>query len=368
MKVLVLTNHLFGLYKFRLELLEKLKRESYDVLVSAPFDSHSDIKDKMAVEVVQNVFLDRRGTNPIKDLKLVRYYKSLIRKYDPDVVLTYTIKPNVYGGYVCGRLGVPYIVNVTGLGTSLENEGIIQKITLFLYRAGLKHACKVFFQNIENRQFMIDKGVVREEQTNLLPGSGVNTVYYDYLPYPDESNGIVFTTIGRIMKDKGIDELLSAACEIRKKHSDVTFRLIGEFDEAYEEKIIDLDKQGVIQYLGFQEDVRKFVSESHAIIHASYHEGMSNVLLEAASMGRPVIATDVPGCRETFDSGVTGIAFKPKSVESLIEAIEDFLSLDKEKHIEMGKAGRDKIVREFDRKIVIDKYMFEIIKNIREGS
>lgn len=366
MKVLVITNQLFGLYKFRSELLERLAAEKYDVLVSAPFDSHSDIKDKMSVKVVQNDCLDRRGTNPVKDLKLVRYYKSLIRKYDPDVVLTYTIKPNVYGGYVCGRLGVPYIVNVTGLGTSLENESILQKITLFLYRAGLKHAGKVFFQNSENRQFMIDKGVVREEQTDLLPGSGVNTEHYDYLPYPDESNGIVFTTIGRIMKDKGIDELLSAACEIRKNHPDVTFRLIGEFDEAYEEKITGLDKQGVIRYLGFQEDVRKFVAESHAVIHASYHEGMSNVLLEAASMGRPVIATDVPGCREIYDSGVTGIAFKPGSSESLTEAIEYFLSLDKEKHIEMGRAGREKILSEFDRKKVVDKYMFEIEKNTKE--
>ena len=186
MKVLVITNQLFGLYKFRSELLERLAAEKYDLLVSAPFDSHSDIKDKMSVKVVQNDCLDRRGTNPVKDLKLVRYYKSLIRKYDPDVVLTYTIKPNVYGGYVCGRLGVPYIVNVTGLGTSLENESILQKITLFLYRAGLKHAAKVFFQNSENRQFMIDKGVVREEQRDLLPGSGVNTEHYDYLPYPDE--------------------------------------------------------------------------------------------------------------------------------------------------------------------------------------
>lgn len=366
MKVLVLTNHLFGLYKFRCELLEKLVGEGYEVLVSAPYDSHSELITQLGVNVIQNDYLDRRGTNPAQDLKLIKSYKILMKEHKPDVVLTYTIKPNVYGGYVCGRLGVPYIVNVTGLGTSLENESILQKITLFLYRAGLKHAAKVFFQNIENRQFMIDKGVVREEQTDLLPGSGVNTEHYDYLPYPDESNGIVFTTIGRIMKDKGIDELLSAACEIRKKHPNVTFRLIGEFDEAYEEKITGLDKQGVIRYLGFQEDVRGFVAESHAVIHASYHEGMSNVLLEAASMGRPVIATDVPGCRETYDSGVTGIAFKPGSSESLTEAIEYFLSLDKEKHIEMGRAGREKILSEFDRKKVVDKYMFEIEKNTKE--
>lgn len=365
-RILILSNHQLGLYKFRKELIEGLVRDQYEVFVSTPDNGYTKALENLGARVVVNECLDRRGTNPLRDLKLIRYYKSLIREYNPDVVLTYTIKPNVYGGLICGRLGIPYIVNVTGLGTSLENEGIIQSITLFLYRAGLKCAGKVFFQNIENRQFMIDKGIVREEQTDLLPGSGVNTVYYEYLPYPDESKGMVFTTIGRIMKDKGIDELLSAACEIRKKHSNIAFRLIGEFDEAYEEKITDLDRQGVIQYLGFQEDIRRFVAESHAVIHASYHEGMSNVLLEAASMGRPVIATDVPGCRETFDPGVTGIAFEPRNSKSLIEAIEKFLSLNKEMHIEMGRVGREKILREFDRKIVVEKYLFEINKNIKE--
>lgn len=365
MKVLVLSNNEMGLYKFRRELLETLVAEKHKIYVSAPADDYSDELRAVGIKLIRNDYLDRRGTNPIHDLRLMNYYKSVIKSIKPDVALTYTIKPNVYGGYMCGRLGVPYIANVTGLGTSIENGGLMQKLTLTLYKSGLKKAQKVFFQNAANRDFMLSRGVVDEEKIDVLPGSGVNTAQHCYEPYPD--NGpIVFTTIGRIMKDKGIEELLEAAQIIKKKHPNTVFRLIGDFDEGYENRVRELERTGIVEYLGAKKDVHSYIAESHAIIHPSYHEGMSNVLQEAASTGRPVIATDVPGCIEIFEPGITGIDFKTRDIDSLVDAIERFLCLKNKEREEMGKAGREKMGREFTRKIVVEKYICEI-KKVRRG-
>ena len=363
MKILILTNHQLGLYKFRKELLEAMMAEKYKVYVSVPKDEFTQELRNIGIVVIHNKYMERRGTNPIHDLILLNYYRWLIRKIRPDVVLTYTIKPNIYGGCLCGMMGIPYIANITGLGTSIQNGGALQVLTLLLYRIGLRKAQRIFFQNEENFKYMFRHKAVNNTKINILPGSGVNTDLHGYEPYPESDRKIVFTTIGRIMRDKGIDELLNAASEIKERHPKVVFRLIGDFDEEYENKVKRLQEKGIIEYLGFQKDIHSFVADSHAIIHASYHEGMSNVLLEAASTGRPVIATNVHGCIETFEPDITGIPFEPKNTDSLIRAVEKFLSLTQKEKVEMGRAGRKKMVQEFDRKIVIDKYMSEIKKS-----
>lgn len=362
MIILILANHQLGLYKFRKELLERLVKVKYRVYVSVPEDEFTKELNDLGIKVINNKYMDRRGTNPVRDLRLMFYYKSLIRTIKPDVVLSYTIKPNVYGGYICGKLKIPYIANVTGLGTSIQNGGMLQKLILKMYKVGLKQAQKVFFQNTENRAFMVEHNIVNPEMADLLPGSGVNTDQHCYELYPDDSTKIIFTTIGRIMKDKGIDELLEAAKIVKKRHPKVEFRLIGEFDEEYEEKVNTYIEKGIISYLGFAKDVHLLIAESHAIIHASYHEGMSNVLQEAASTGRPVIATNVSGCSEIYEEGISGIGFNAKDVQSLINAIEIFLNLSRDERISMGKAGREKMKREFTREIVVQKYM-ETIKD-----
>lgn len=360
MKILILTNHQLGLYKFRRELLEKLVQKRYEVYVSVPEDEFTEELTDIGVKIIYNIYLDRRGTNPVHDLRLLNYYKAMIKKIEPDVVFSYTIKPNVYGGYICGKLNIPYIANVTGLGTSIQNGGLMQKLTLTMYKIGLRKAKKIFFQNNENKDFMLKHKVVNENKIDLLPGSGVNVEQQCYETYPDDSKKVIFTTIGRIMKDKGIDEVLGAAEIIKERHPETEFRLIGDFDEGYEGRVKNLVDRGIVKYLGFQKDIHPYIAESHAIIHASYHEGMSNILQEAASTGRPVIATDVPGCIETYDDGVTGIGFKAKSVKSLVNAIEHFLKLSKDERIAMGKAGRRKMECEFNRTIVVEKYMEEI--------
>ena len=360
MKILILTNHQLGLYKLRRELLEELVQKGYEVYVSVPEDEFTQELTDIGVKVIHNIYLDRRGTNPVHDLRLLNYYKVMIKKMKPDMVFSYTIKPNVYGGYVCGKLKIPYIANITGLGTSIQNGGLMQKLTLTMYKIGLRKAKKVFFQNNENKDFMLKHKVVNGNKIDLLPGSGVNVDQQCYETYPDDNKKIIFTTIGRIMKDKGIDEVLEAAEIIKERHPETEFRLIGDFDEGYENRVKNLVDRGIIKYFGFQKDIHPYMAESHAIIHASYHEGMSNILQEAASTGRPVIATDVPGCVETYDDGVTGIGFKAKSVKSLVNAIEHFLKLNKDERIAMGKAGRKKMECEFNRTIVVEKYMKEI--------
>ena len=364
MKVLIIANNDVGLYKFRRELLEELLKH-YEVHISLPYGNYVDDMVSMGC-IYHSCEFDRHGTNPIKEFAQIFQYRTLIKQCRPDVVLTYTIKPNVYGGIACRLTGVPYIANITGLGGAVEGGGLMQKITLTLYRHGLARARQVFFQNEENLRFMLSHGIATRNHA-VLPGSGVNLERHAFEAYPEDDGSIVLLVIGRLMRDKGTDEVLAAAWEIRKKYPYVTFQLIGPYDGPYQEKVEAAVKDGVMQQLGEQSDVHSFIKNSHATVHASYHEGMSNVLLESAAAGRPVIATDVPGCRETFDDGVSGLSCKAKDVESLVAAIETFIELPYDAKVQMGLAGRKKMEQEFDRSIVIEKYMQELDKIQRAG-
>ena len=358
MKILVLANFGMGLYNFRKELLEELIKQGNDVYISLPNDEYIPKLKKMGCKFI-NTNLDRRGTNPLADLKLLLNYVRIIKNIKPDVVLTYTIKPNVYGGIACSITKTPYITNITGLGTSVENKGIIQKITLMLYKLGLKKASCVFFQNKTNQMFFEDNRIV-ESKTTLIPGSGVNLQQHRFEEYPLNDDKIRFLFIGRIMKAKGIEELLEAAKLIKENYPNAQFDLIGGIEENYNEEIDNLEKLHIIKYHGQQEDVHSFIKKSHATILPSYHEGLANVLLESASSGRPVLASRVPGCIETYEDGLTGFGFEAMNVDSLVEAIIKFIKLPYDEKSEMGIAGRRKIENEFDRNTVINTYLQEI--------
>lgn len=362
-KVLILTNSINGLYSFRRELIEELINEKFEVYISSPVGYRKEYFEKLKCIFIETS-IARHGLNPISDLNLVFKYIKIIKKINPKVVLTYTIKPNIYGGIACRLLKVPYISNITGLGTAIENKGILQKIALILYKLGLKKASCIFFQNESNQKFFLDKQIV-SGKTILIPGSGVNLSHHCFEEYPCDNNKIKFLFIGRIMKDKGINELLEAAIQIKAKFSNVHFDLIGDCEEDYNKCLQELQEQGIIKYHGRQNDVHPFIKESHAVILPSYHEGMANVLLEAASTGRPVLASRVPGCQETFDDGVSGFGFEVKNVKSLVEAIIKFIELPYEKKKEMGIAGRKKMEREFDRNIVVNAYLEEINRVIK---
>lgn len=360
-KVLVLTNSINGLYSFRKEFFEKLIDDGYKVIIVAPKDEQTSYFTQIGCVCI-DILINRRSTNPITDFRLLYNYLKIIKKIKPNVVLSYTIKPNVYGGIACRILRVPFVANITGLGTSIENKGLIQKVSLLLYKIGLKKANCVFFQNKSNLQFFF-KNKLYLGHTRLIPGSGVNLLQHKYEEYPDNHGTIKFLFIGRLMKAKGIDELLEVAKKIKDNYSaKVEFHIVGPKEDNYTEIIERYERNRIVIYHGVQKDVHNYIKDSNAIINPSYHEGMSNVLLESASTGRPVLASNIPGCIETFENGVTGFAFEVKSVDSLYDVLIKFIELPDVEKKQMGIMGRKKIENEFDRNIVVNAYLDEIKK------
>lgn len=363
--VLVLGNSDSGLYDFRKEVLSALMEEGYSVHVSVP-DTGYVSKIKALGCICHDTVMERRGMNPVKDLKLFSFYLRLIKEIKPKAVLTYTIKPNIYGGMACRLKKVPYLVNITGLGTTLEHEGMLQKMIVLMYRESLKGAGCIFFQNRRNREFMLEKGCIsRNVPAKIISGSGVNLKEHLPKPYP-EGEQVRFVSVMRIMKDKGIEELLAAAQTIHQEHPEVVFEILGAYEEEtrslYEPGIRDLQSRGIVRYYGYRDDVSAFYEHCQAVIHPSYHEGMSNVLQEAAATGRPVIASNISGCKEIFEDGVSGIAFKPKDAAALTDAIRAFLSLSREDRASMGRRARAFVESYFDRDKVVAAYLDAVRK------
>lgn len=361
MKIMILANNDAGLYKFRKELLETLLKQ-HQVVICLPDGEYVSDLVQMGCRFIDCSFLERRGMNPAKEIKLIRFYKDLLKKEQPDLVFTYTIKPNVYGGMVCGKLGIPYAANITGLGTAVENDGLMQKITLMLYKIGLKKAKMVFFQNEENKRFMEEHQVVQGACTQL-PGSGVNLEHYQVFPYP-ESETVDFVFIARVMKEKGIDNYLEAAQKIRENYPETRFHICGFCEDDYSDRLQKLQEKGIIQYHGMVRDMTEIYQMISCTVHPTYYpEGLSNVLLESCASGRPIITTDRAGCREVIDDGVNGYICKQNDSEDLIRQIEKFMRLSREERKAMGLAGRRKVEKEFNRQIVIDQYL-KVVQSI----
>lgn len=358
-KVLFLANNSTGLYAFRNELLLSLKDEGYDVVVSIPDDEHREDIEKEGIRVV-HTDLDRRGMNPAKDLKLIKKYKKLLKAEKPDVVLTYTIKPNVYGGYVCGRSGIPFISTITGLGSAFEKGGMVQKLVTFMYKASMKKCSCLFFQNAENKA-LFEKLGITGKKTALVGGSGVNLDYHKKADLNEHGDEIRFLYVGRLMKEKGIEEYLYAAQKMKQEYGDrVSFSTLGYDDDSYADRMKSAQEEGIVTAIPFHKDVRPFYAECDVLVQPSYHEGMSNVIMEAASAGRPVLCSDISGCRELVDDGKTGFVFKPCDGQALYEAMTKFMNLSKEEKLRLGDAGRIKMEKEFDRRIIVRAYVNEI--------
>lgn len=358
MTILLFINNSEGLYKFRCELVTAMLSAGHEVHICLPNGPFIPMLIQMGCYFEPYEF-NRHGINPFAELRMIRDYKKIIKRISPDIVLTYTIKPNVYGGMACASLGVPYVANITGLGTAVENGGILQKITLTLYKIGLRKAQKVFFQNSANRDFMLKHRVVKGEY-DLLPGSGVNLERFAPLNYPAD-NDVQFVFIARIMREKGIDQYLDAAEYIKNKYPNTVFHVCGSCEENYEGRLKELHEKGVIIYHGNVPDIREVLKTVHCTVHPTYYpEGLSNVLLESSACARPIITTDRPGCREVIDDGVNGYIVKKKDSEDLIEKIERFIALPWEEKRKMGLNGRKKVEKEFDRQIVVDAYLNEL--------
>nr|WP_263324288.1 glycosyltransferase family 4 protein [Neobacillus sp. Marseille-Q6967] len=365
-KVIILSNHHSYTYNFRKEIIQKLIEKNYKVYLVLPYGEKVELLKEMGCEYI-DLPLDRRGMNPIADFKLLLSYYQIIKKIKPDVVLSYTIKPNIYGGLVCRFNTVPLIANVTGLGTAVESKRLVQKILILLYRLAFKKINCIFFQNKSNKQFFEGKRI-GSGKGKIIPGSGVNLNYYSFQEYPNDNGLIKLLFIGRIMKDKGIEELIESAISIKKAYKNVQFDAIGFYENDYETKAKELKELGVINFLGVKDNVHDYIKKCNAVILPSHHEGMANVLLEAASTGRPVIASNIPGCKETFDEGVSGLGFEVKNSTALTDVLNKFINLPYYEKKEMGLAARKKVEREFDRNIVVNAYIKEIDRIINKGN
>lgn len=364
MKILVLTNNFSGLYNFRKEVVKALVDKGYDVVISAPAKDDS-IKvtwfENIGCRLIETPF-NRQGTNPLADIKLVIRYRKLIKQVKPAVVLTYTIKPNLYGGMACALTGVPQIANVTGLGAAVEYPGLMQKLTIFLYKIGMRKTRLTFFQNTDNMSFCQEHGMVKG-RVQLIPGSGVNLEHHVKIPYPAETEPIRFLFMGRIRREKGIEEFLAVAEAITKKYNNVEFHVVGGCEGDYEGRLLDLQKKGIVTYHGRQSDVRPYFAKTACTLHPSFYpEGMSNVLLESCATGRPIMTTMRAGCREIVEDGRNGFLVKQQDAGDLIAKVEQFLALPYAKRKAMGDAAREKAEREFNRQIVIEAYLNEINK------
>lgn len=370
--IAIVINTSWNIFNFRLGLLKALQKEGYKIVCIAPRDDYSQELEKLGFEY-HDISINNKGTNPVEDAKLVIDFYKLYKKISPDAILQYTIKPNVYGSIAAGMLGIPVISNISGLGTVFLNDSLSSKIARMLYKLALKFPKKVFFQNAHDRQLFIDSKLVSGSKTDLLPGSGIDTEKFKPLPSEKQDEGKVkFLFIARLVKDKGLMEYVEAAGQITQSritnhesritnHHKTEFCILGAYypgnpTAITEDQMQQWEEEGIVTYLGVSDDVQSVISDYDCIVLPSYREGLSRVLLEAASMAKPIVTTDVPGCKDVVDDGVNGYLCQVKDAVSLQEAMEKMIALSDEERKEMGRRGREKVIAEFDEKLVIEKY------------
>ncbi len=351
-RILVLANNDVGLYRFRKDLLAALLGAGHEVYISLPDGGFVSELVQLGCRFIDTP-IERRGMNPIHDSKLFHQYRAILKEVKPDLVLTYTIKPNIYGGLACRMAHIPYAVNITGLGSAIENGGWLKKFVLALYKPALKGARVVFFENAGNRDTLAATGVVPQGRDVVLSGAGVNLEDYPYQSYPQEG-AVRFLFVGRVMREKGVDELFAAAKRMKQEYGDgVEFHIVGSFEEGYKPLMDELEKAGVVKYHGYQSDMKRFYAMASCVVLPSYHEGMSNVLLEAAASGRPLITSDISGCREAVEDGVSGYLCPAKDADALYGAMQRVMELSVEQRSEMGCRGRERMEQQFSKTAVV---------------
>lgn len=360
MRILIVANSSSGLYNFREMLIKDIKSKGHTIAAILP-QSDEEIQvnaEKNLKKIgckIYHVKMERRSINPFKDLRLMMSYQSYLRKWMPNLVITYTIKPNVYMGGLCALYNIPYAANITGLGTAFQNEGVLKKVISILYKIALRKAKVVFFENQENLRIMLKNALVQKEKVCLLNGAGVDTQKFSYIEYPEKESKINFLFIGRVMKEKGIEELFGAMQKLIAEGENCNLSIVGPFEEDYSDVIQSYEKEGWLQYYGVQKDVRPYIAESHCFVLPSWHEGMANTNLESASSGRPVITSNIHGCLEAVQDGITGFLCEKGDVESLYQSMKKFLQLPYTEKRCMGLAGRRHVEENFEKEKVVQK-------------
>lgn len=359
-KILILANHYNTLRIFRRELIKELVKAGNTVLVSIPPADKENIKllESYGCSVIITE-MNRRGIDPFSDFLLLIRYLNLLRKANPDKVVTYTIKPNIYGSLACKIKKKDYFVNVTGLGSAFYLNSLLKKLVVFLYKISVDKAEKVFFENAGNRSLFTQTQIIPREKTIVMPGAGVNLCDFPFCEYPPD--GVIrFLFIGRIMKEKGVDELFYAIKRLKPRYDAVEFGFIGWYEDNFKDIVADLENRSLIKYYGFQPDVKPYIKNAHCIILPSYHEGMSNTLLESAAMGRPLIASNIYGCKEAVIEGKSGLLANVKDNIDLYLKIKQFIELPYKVKVKMGQLARRHMETSFDKHKVVEKTLKEL--------
>ena len=367
MKILIICNSASGLEVFRGMLIKRLIKEGNTVNSIIPVaDEEKELNAEKEIEKwnckLIRIPMERRGMNPIKDIKLLKSYYEIMKAKKPDLVITYTIKPNIYGGFVSKILRVPYVVNITGLGTAFQSNGMLKHMVTVMYKIALKKVKIVFFENSENRNKFVNYGIVPLERTKVLAGAGVDLEHFQYIEYPEECECTRFLFIGRVMREKGIDELFEAMRRLKEDGHNCSLDVLGGFEENYSSKIKEYEEEGWLHYHGYQKDVRPFIEKSDCFILPSWHEGMANTNLESAASGRPIITTNIHGCLEAVIENKSGFLVERKNAEDLYEKMKKFSELTYEERKAMGLASRKHMKKVFDKKIVVEDTIKELLK------
>ena len=352
-KILIFTNHSYMLYQFRKELIEKLL-ERYEVVLSMPFVGHEDDFAQMGCRCIETD-IDRRGINPLTDFQLLQFYNKIVKEEKPDKVITYSIKPNIYAGLICSHHKVPYYANVQGLGTAFQKKVLAQFVKI-LYTAAFRKVKAIFFENKGNAKEFVDRKIADPKKIVVLNGAGVNLEHYAYTPKNPQEQKFRFLYLGRIMKEKGIDELFAAMEKLHREYGGrVVLDIVGFFEDEYKGIVEEMVQKGIAVFHGFQEETRPYYAMADCVVCPSYHEGMSNVLLEASAMGRPVITSDIPGCREAVEDGKTGYLCEVKNADMLFEKMKLMMNKSAEELEEMARCARKRMEELFDKKKIVEQ-------------
>ena len=360
MRIAIVLNTSWNIYNFRKGLIKSFIDQGHEVIAIAPKDNYSERLIEMGCEYYP-VKMDSRGINPLKDLGLIYELFSLYRKSKPDVILHFTVKPNIYGTIAASLLGKPVINNVCGLGTAFIRRGIITRIVYSLYKISFRFSRKVFFQNWQDCKLFIRKNLVTSKKTEVIPGSGIDLA--QFRPSNKQSeDGFTFLMISRIIRDKGVLEYVDAIRSFKARHPHIHFQLLGQKDPCHKHGIDpnlvdEWAESGLLEYLGTTDDVQSVIKEADCVVLPSYREGTPRTLLEAASMSKPVITTNTPGCNNVVTDNFNGFLCRVKDSEDLAEKLEQMYNLPEDQREKMGQNGRTKMENEFDENIIINRYL-----------
>jgi glycosyltransferase involved in cell wall biosynthesis len=358
-------NASWNIVNFRRGLITGLQREGFRVVALAPPDEYSGrLADLRAVYVP--IEIDKQGVSPTRDLQLLWRYRRALKEIKPDIFLGYTAKPNIYGSLAAHSLGIPVINNVAGLGTAFIKQGLLTRIVSTLYKRAFARSATVFFQNRDDMDMFVGSRIVRAGQARLLPGSGIDLERFRPEPGGGSHDGrFRFLLIARLLWDKGVREYVEAARLVRAEAPDACFQILGFLDVANRTAVPRSDveawvAEGLIDYLGHADDVRPAIAAADAVVLPSYREGLPRVLLEGGAMGKPLIATDVPGCRHVVQDAVNGFLCTPRDARSLADAMLKLIRLSPAQRDAMGGAARAKVEREFGEEIMVERYLAAI--------